>query len=451
MSAIAKVLVLVALVARVASNCDNACSGHGYCMTDDVCSCYDNWGVGMSHHSGDCSERVCPYELAWVDTPDKQGSFHKYAECSGRGICDRAVGECTCFDGYEGKACARTTCPNDCSGHGTCEYIDDMPYEKVSYVTTSISAHQRWDAHAPNAGISEGKKGNQIETGSSSNYYNWDSKKIRGCVCDATFGDVDCSKRMCPYGTDILDVRNNLLASQHYQMQELIFIADDQSQTTAPANSAFSRQHHSEGIYSTGLYGQTFALTFTSRLNETFTTVPIPFDPTDLNDMVHDIQTQLLKLPNRVIDGITVAAGRFLSIASGYTNDVPTSVSGGMGPGKSGNFDLDGNSLLYTTAQLQTRNEVRVNITFTGPAVQGPQHLLKIETYECQKGCTPKLTGLRLQTRANHLQSNVTEIVLADYNSYECGRRGKCDYNTGLCACFLGYVGDNCNTLTTLV
>jgi hypothetical protein len=77
--------------------------------------------------------------------------------------------------------------------------------------------------------------------------------------------------------------------------------------------------------------------------------------------------------------------------------------------------------------------------------------LLSVEDYECNDGCTPKLTGLNLEYRYNHRHSNVTETVLADYNSYECGRRGKCDYDTGLCQCFTGYSGDNCNSLTTLV
>jgi hypothetical protein len=227
-------------------------------------------------------------------------------------------------------------------------------------------------------------------------------------------------------------------------MQELVFVADD---TSLNVQSSYQISLDSSGIYSTGLKGETFALTFRSRLNETFTTIPIVFDPVDLNDFVHDIQTALLQLPNRVIDGVTVAAGRFLTVANSYD-----STTGNPAAFYENSPNADGVSwAANAAAAAYTRNEIRVNVTFTGPSVQGPQHLLKIESYECQSGCTPKLTGLRLQTRANHLQSNITEIVLADFNSYECGRRGKCDYTSGLCQCFLGYTGDSCQTLTTLV
>merc|ERR1712072_598089 len=87
----------------------------------------------MSHDSGDCSERICPFEFAWVDTPDATGAHHKYTECASKGICDRETGQCECFAGYEGKACQRTTCPNSCSGHGQCEYIENMAYATTGY------------------------------------------------------------------------------------------------------------------------------------------------------------------------------------------------------------------------------------------------------------------------------------------------------------------------------
>jgi hypothetical protein len=363
------IVVFVLLLERVHSACDNQCSGHGTCMIDDVCKCYDNFGVGLSYQSGDCSDRICPFEVAWVDNPSKSGAFHKYSECAGRGICDRTTGLCSCFDGYEGKACQRASCPNDCSGHGTCEYIEELTYAAT------------WNDFTNKYFNDEAK---------TFPYPYWDAQKTRGCVCDPQYGDVDCSKRMCPYGTDVLDTRDDLLVSAKFQVQSLSFVAGDSAGYTS-------------------LQSKTFALTFTSRLNETFTTIPIVFDGENIDDFANDIQLALLTLPNKVIDGVSAIA----------------SVVNSM--------------------------EINVNITFTGQSVQGPQHLLIVENYECSAGCTPKITGLNLETRRNALSSNITEVQLSDYHSYECGRRGKCDYNTGLCSCFQGYTGENCNTLTTLV
>ena len=38
---------------------------------------------------------------------------HDYAECSNKGLCDRARGQCECLPGYDGNACQRATCPTD--------------------------------------------------------------------------------------------------------------------------------------------------------------------------------------------------------------------------------------------------------------------------------------------------------------------------------------------------
>jgi len=375
-----KIAVLLSFVAAANAACDNQCSGHGTCGFDDVCTCYDNWGLGQSHDSGDCSDRVCPFELAWVDTPDKDGVFHKYQECAGRGICDRALAECNCFTGFEGKGCQRSSCPNDCSGHGTCEFIEDMGFAAT------------WNDLTP--------KGHS-DNAATFSYNAWDEGKTRGCVCDALYGDVDCSKRMCPYGTDVLDTRDDLLVSTKYQTQDLYFL---------PQNSLTA----GTGAAGAGFDGATFALTFKSRLNETYTTIPIVISTgTNTGALAEDVHLALLSLPNRVIDGVKVAV----------SNVGSTPYLGG----------------------------IHIAVTFNGAAVQGPQHLLIVEDYQCDDGCTPKLSGVNLWSRYLSTGSNTTETVLADYNSYECGRRGKCDYTSGLCGCFLGYTGDNCDTLSTLV
>jgi len=199
---------LLALVTSVSAECPNACSGHGTCQPKDMCSCYKNW------QGNDCSEATCYFGLAHVDTPkgnldgdvnghidgtlNLEGSTvyptgtyelyplqlvaeeaHYYMECSNKGICDRETGLCQCFDGYEGTACKRAACPNDCSGHGTCESIKEL-------------------------GLLDWKLRPQYTGFGVSPYTLWDADVGMGCLCDPQFGGADCSLRQCKYGVDPL-------------------------------------------------------------------------------------------------------------------------------------------------------------------------------------------------------------------------------------------------------
>ncbi|CAM9909547.1 unnamed protein product, partial [Phaeothamnion confervicola] len=193
--------VAATCVSLVAAECPNACSGHGTCGAYDMCTCY------AGYIANDCSERVCPFATAHVDSPigdlnaDQsvdadvtaagnqfspnmgelfpfmkntagtvtQNSAHYYAECANKGICDRVTALCKCFTGYEGSACQRTTCPNDCNGHGTC---------------------------MTNRELAAADYGNVYEL--------WDADVQQGCKCDAGFDGYDCALRQCPYGVDPL-------------------------------------------------------------------------------------------------------------------------------------------------------------------------------------------------------------------------------------------------------
>lgn len=430
------ILVAALLSVAIAGGCDNDCSGHGTCLQNGVCACYDNWGMGMGLDSGDCSQRICPFEFAWVDTPDKLGNHHKYAECSNRGICDRDTGECECFPGYEGKGCARTSCPNDCSGHGRCKYIEDLPFQVTP---------QQFDVRSffPSKAHTFGDE-----------YKNWDASKTRGCVCDPEWGDVDCSKRMCQHGNDIMDQRDNLNAAQKLHVQHIQFVADHQAPHYYDTDGEIDQSDHASVSVNSGrniLKGKTFALTFTSKLNETFTTIPIKYPTSETANNMYDfflaVELALEGLPNGVIDNVKVQgefriahwdddAGTVEAWSSSEENmELPGSQSGA----EVSNGGLDGGQA--------DADALYMNITFQGKNVQGPQNLIQVKHIACGDGCTPKLTGLDLEYNT----MNVTELIQADYNSYECGRRGKCDYDSGICECFSGYSGLSCGTITSLV
>ncbi len=54
---------MLATLQEASAECANACNGHGKCTSYDMCICNRNW------QASDCSERVCMFGLAHVDTP----------------------------------------------------------------------------------------------------------------------------------------------------------------------------------------------------------------------------------------------------------------------------------------------------------------------------------------------------------------------------------------------
>jgi len=159
---------------RKAGMCENQCSGHGTCEFNDNCRCYTGIDGEPEWIGPDCSLRTCPKDFAWVGSVVNANDLHPWVECANKGICDRVSGECQCFTGYEGVACQRTICPDNCNDRGTC-WPEKHLASKASRVYQTP----------------------------------WDSMKHVGCLCDAGYRGPSCELRECPSGTDPLDGYGN--------------------------------------------------------------------------------------------------------------------------------------------------------------------------------------------------------------------------------------------------
>lgn len=170
-------ITMVTMLTTIQAYCPNGCNGQGTCGPKDKCTCYVRADVQTdpAYIGADCSQRTCPKGKAWADEATAANVAHAPAECSNAGLCDRDAGICACFQGFEGKACERSSCPNQCSGKGVCTLQSQLIYDMGS---------------VNNAG--------RVYTTA------WDARKIQGCVCDLGFRGADCSEMECPSGLDVM-------------------------------------------------------------------------------------------------------------------------------------------------------------------------------------------------------------------------------------------------------
>jgi hypothetical protein len=151
------------------TDCDSlsGCSGHGTCA-ENVCICQDGYGSStdiMVYKSPKCDQRSCPAGRSWADVPTKSNTGHKLSECSDSGLCNRDNGICECFDGYDGSACERTECKDNCNNHGRC-----LSMKEAAVSTNAL----------PLLCYPTKYSGNEATT-------TWDENMIHGCVCDSSW------------------------------------------------------------------------------------------------------------------------------------------------------------------------------------------------------------------------------------------------------------------------
>eukprot|EP00644_Phytophthora_capsici_P014532 jgi/Phyca11/510126/fgenesh2_kg.PHYCAscaffold_54_\ len=300
-------------------------------------------------------------------------------------------------------------CPNDCSGHGTCEYIEEL---------ASNDYNKRVG----------GKSGTTYEV--------WDQEKIMGCVCDGGYEGHDCSLRSCPKGDDPL-------TPNQVDMVQAIVI--DQA-------------------------GGSGYLTYHDPYGNSYTTDKITFDTTaNVKATCDSIQVALRRLPNNVLNGVMVSlSASFNSFTR--TNIADPSGAGQLNTVLN-NAIAGAPGLVITATPSKTvclvefksgpgttgyQNLLECNVALHTATGQHPVSGRSTDTckvYEAAPGIDiPTVTD---NTPSPAVVSYVPMVSTSGYRllteQTECSGRGTCDYSTGTCSCFAGHMGLACQSQEALV
>jgi len=440
-----RTFAIAALVGSAMAACPNGCSGNGICGANDKCSCYQNW------QGPDCSQRTCTYSLAWADTADGTNQAHYYAECSNKGVCDRKTGECKCFDGYEGKGCRRSTCPEGCSGHGTCEYIDELAvdfedrrtgpgFKKLD--TTSDTALSNAVVDSDNTRKINGYL-----------YQLWDAQKIQGCKCDLGYSGPDCSGRIAPKGDDALTTVKSVTQSQMLTISSSAAVAASQSAIVATATGVGGAPTWAGSARAVAAGPNTFFLIYYDQYGGVWRTdaieAAVPTATTNYDTVTAErTQAALRNLPNEVLEGVVVTARTGATAPCTRPADGVQNIPSAEGHGTE-NICVAGSAEGAPTA-----SNVALDVQFADkPGQTGVQYLLEINAAYQGDGAFPVSRGFIAGTTT----TSVKEKHTPDVNSKdtiselaECSDRGL-DNGDGECECFDGFRGLACEEQEALV
>jgi len=343
--------------------------------------------------------------------------------CSGHGTCG-THDKCSCFARWGGSNCADRQCPSglswvvsnggsnipagddlggkhaytECSSQGTCNTetgeCECFPgYEGRGCRRTSC----------PNKCSGHGRcvyNDDLVSSYGMSGYMQfdsqyWDAHKTRQCVCDAEYEGIDCSSRQCPKGDDPLtECVNSDSPGESNDMTQVI---------TFPTT---------DGSFAAGF----FTLTFSDQYGGEWATYPISLSaPAD----------------NSAGDAVCTAVGDALE-------ELP-------------NFAIPNATSTRASDHSAAPVDLICNVKFVDPANSGEQYLLvpsDASTDHDLPGMQPRFASFA-PTSAS---ITVTEQTLAAGDEYkehsECSNRGICDHSNGVCGCFAGYTGESCNIQT---
>jgi len=324
---------------------------------------------------------------------------NQYTECSSRGTCDYATGQCKCFDGFEGRGCRRTSCPNSCSGHGRC--LDNYDVNPGQYMSYNYPNDQMWD---------------QMRT--------------QTCKCDRGFTGYDCNSRICPFGDDPT--------------------SDCGENSAGDVQLVVTKSHKTTPQY--------FSLTFTDMFGGRFYTRPILDHapsctknveyPAALPKPCPEVQYALMDLPNMAIPEVQVDVLSQTIKGTDTTTMYTVQFTDSSNAGKQNTIEcevvddssVDGAQPKYTSvAECKVYN------------VGGPEWF-STSGEALKLSLVAKFDAITAPQTKTNILGNIADTS-NEFTTYEdfqpCASKGDCDGATGTCTCNSGHYGEACEKQST--
>lgn len=370
---------------------------------------------------------VCPFGEAFVDSPlgdlNKDGlidstnvlnewrtkvgiaenlegyaskyRLHRYAECSNAGLCNREQGVCECFAGYEGSACQRHSCPTSnseiCSGNGMC-----LP-------STILASLNKKDM-------------------------SWEYEKFPVCKCDNGWSGIDCSKRNCPKGFDPVHER--------LEYSLTFGLIGDKIENT---DKYIAPKYHFNIVYDHMKYT---SITLIPRDISACYPEAGTLDVGFLAEISEEIKRAIHIVPDFTQTTVSAHCDMFDRATGekydGKVDTIPT------GNGNSKYRYMKGVNVTISLKYTDYDKFFKNGFQFTVHSEEELSENYQLDKDDVNGNLKQPVDLKTLISNSKEYKIN-GEKILTEYLA-ECGQRGLCQADTGLCKCFDGYSGTACET-----